>query len=122
MTIRASTKIIGSATTPDGKTELTLSDGQKITADLYLPTVGVIPNSSYVPSTLLNQNGFVIVDEFLRVKGVKDIWAVGDISAVQRPQFINTDAQSTHVAKNIGLGHKKMALLPYKTNSKGTNI
>ncbi|KAK6587194.1 hypothetical protein PZA11_000484 [Diplocarpon coronariae] len=118
VTIKTSTKISGSATTADGKTELTLSDGTKMTTDLYLPTAGLIPNSSYIPATLLNQNGNVVVDEFLHVQGTTDIWAVGDVSAVQRAQFMLTDAQSTHVAKNIGLGHKGKPLLPYKVSDK----
>ncbi|OWP06974.1 hypothetical protein B2J93_7708 [Marssonina coronariae] len=118
VTIKTSTKISGSATTADGKTELTLSDGTKMTTDLYLPTAGLIPNSSYIPATFLNQNGNVVVDEFLHVQGTTDIWAVGDVSAVQRAQFMLTDAQSTHVAKNIGLGHKGKPLLPYKVSDK----
>jgi len=120
VTIKLETKILGSAKMPDGRTELTLSDGQKITTDLYIPTVGVVPNSSYVPSNLLNSKGFVVVDEFLQVKGVKDVWAVGDISAVQRPQYVNTDKQSAHVAKNIGLLMQGRELAAYKVAEKGT--
>lgn len=119
VTIIHSTKILGSATTPDGRTELTLSDGQKITADLYLPTTGVIPNSSYVPHEFLNQNGYVVVDEFLQVKGTKNVWAVGDISAIQRPQFVLTGKQAEHVAKNIGLLVQQKPLVPYKKDEKG---
>ncbi|KAH9219081.1 hypothetical protein DL95DRAFT_405363 [Leptodontidium sp. 2 PMI_412] len=118
VTIIHSTKILGSATTPDGRTELTLSDGQKITADLYLPTTGVIPNSSYVPHEFLNQNGYVVVDEFLQVKGTKNVWAVGDISAIQRPQFVLTAKQAEHVAKNIGLLVQQKPLVPYKKDEK----
>tara|TARA_R110002060_G_scaffold19576_1_gene26761 strand:+ start:1212 stop:1871 length:660 start_codon:yes stop_codon:yes gene_type:complete len=118
VTITPSTKILGSATTPDGRTELTLSDGQKITTDLYLPTAGLIPNSSYIPQEYLNQNGYVVVDEFLQVKGTKNIWAVGDISAVQRAQAMLTAKQAEHVAKNIGLSHQGKPLLPYKKDEK----
>ena len=103
---------------PDGQTELTLSDGQKIVTDLYLPTVGIIPNSSYVPQNLLNGNGFVLVDPFLRVKGTTDIWAVGDISSVQRPQYLHTEKQSVHVTKNIGLLMKGKELARYSTDKR----
>lgn len=106
----------------DGRTELTLSDGQKITTDLYIPTVGVVPNSAYVPPNLLNSKGFVVVDDFLQVKGVKDVWAVGDISAVQRPQYVNMDKQSAHVAKNIGLLMQGRELAVYKPAEKGTFV
>lgn len=105
---------------PSGQTELTLSDDSKITTDLYLPTTGLVPNSAYVPSSLLDQNGFVLVDEFLHVKGSTDAWAVGDISSVQRPQYVNTDKQSTHLAKNIGLVLKGQAPAAYPTGGSGT--
>ena len=29
-----------------------------------------------------------MVDEFLRVKGAKDVWAIGDVSDVESWQFI----------------------------------
>ena len=104
---------------PDGRTELTLSDGQKIVTDLYIPTTGLTPNSSYVPQNLLNANGFVVVDEFLRVKGAADVWAVGDVSSAQRPQYINTQKQAAHVAKNIGLLMKGKELVRYSTDGGG---
>ncbi|KAL5585716.1 hypothetical protein FOVSG1_013408 [Fusarium oxysporum f. sp. vasinfectum] len=120
VTITPSTKILGSTTARDGRTELTLSGGQKITTDLYLPTTGLIPNSSYVPQEFLNQNGYVVVDEFLQVEGTKNVWAVGDISAIQRAQAIVTGKQADHVAKSIGLSHQGKPLLPYKKDEKHT--
>lgn len=112
--LKLSTKVVGDARLPDGRTELTLSSGEKITTDLYLPTTGLVPNSSFVPAEFLNTNGFVVVDENLRVKGATDIWAAGDISSVQRPQLINTVKQAEHVAKNITLTIKSQPLVAYK--------
>jgi len=43
--IKTSTKVSGTAKTPDGKTEITLSNGEKIITDLYIPTMGLTPNS-----------------------------------------------------------------------------
>ncbi|KAF8848095.1 FAD/NAD(P)-binding domain-containing protein [Acephala macrosclerotiorum] len=113
--LKLSTKVVGDAKMPDGRTELTLSSGEKVVTDLYLPTVGLTPNSSYIPADLLNGNGFVIVDEYLRVKGHPDVWAVGDVSAVQRPQLVNAMKQVAHAAKNIGLAIKGQNLVVYKT-------
>jgi NADH dehydrogenase FAD-containing subunit len=115
VTLKLSTKVVGDAKLPDGRTELTLSSGEKIVTDLYLPTNGLSPNSSYIPTELLNNNGFVVVDEYLRVKGHPDVWAVGDVSAVQRPQLVNTLKHAAHVAKNIGLANKGQSLVIYKT-------
>jgi NADPH-dependent 2,4-dienoyl-CoA reductase/sulfur reductase-like enzyme len=66
-----------------------LSNGEKKIVDLYLPTTGLIPNSEFIPKTLLNEGGFVKVDEFLHVKGFSDIWAAGDVADVQAPQIVH---------------------------------
>ncbi|APA09932.1 hypothetical protein SS1G_05812 [Sclerotinia sclerotiorum 1980 UF-70] len=116
--IMVSTKVSGSAKTPDGKYELTFSNGKKITTDLYIPSMGLVPNSSYIPEKYLNPAGYAIVDEFLRLKGTEDVWVVGDVSAVERPQYVNTEKQSVHVAKNIGLGLKNSQPVGYKVAEK----
>ncbi|TEY71788.1 hypothetical protein BOTCAL_0086g00060 [Botryotinia calthae] len=116
--IKISTKVSGTAKTPDGKTEITLSNGKKIITDLYIPTMGLIPNSSFIPEKYLNPAGFAIVDQFLRLKGAENVWVVGDVSAVERPQYVNTDKQSTHVAKNIALILKNSEPLGYKVADK----
>ena len=117
--IKLGTKVESSTVLPSGQTELTLSDGSKLTTDVYLPTIGLKPNSSYIPETLLNPKGFVVVDEYLRVKGADGLWAVGDISAIQRPQYALTEAQSIHLSKNIGLVLQKKEPLLYATGGKG---
>ena len=120
--IKLGTKVETSTVLPSGQTELTLSGGSKMTIDVYLPLIGLKPNSSYIPETLLNPKGFVIVDKYLRVKGAEGLWAVGDISAIQRPQYMNTEAQSVHLAKNIGLVLQKKQPLPYAIGSKGKSL
>lgn len=116
--IKVSTKVSGTAKTPDGKTEITLSNGEKIITDLYIPTMGLIPNSSFIPEKYLNPAGFAIVDQFLRLKDAGNVWVVGDVSAVERPQYVNADKQSTHVAKNIALILKNSEPLSYKVADK----
>lgn len=61
-----------------------------MTVDLYLPTTGLLPNTEYVPKHLLNEKGDVMVDQFLRVKSVPDVWAAGDIVDCQPGQFVYT--------------------------------
>lgn len=84
VTIKTLTKVMGSAKMPDGRTELTLSGGERVITDLYLPTVGLMPNSAYVPGTFVNNSGFVKVDECLRVKGTTEVWALGDVSQISK--------------------------------------
>lgn len=114
-----STKVTGVTTLSSGETELTLSSGEKLLTDLYLPTTGLLPNTQYLPPNLLNGKGEVMVDENLRVKGTNDVWAVGDVVDIQRSGFMITGAQAQHLVKNVDLVLKKQNPLAYKVPAKG---
>lgn len=120
---------------------LTLSDNTTLLTHMYIPTFGLVPNSGYIPARFLNPGGFVLVDEFLNIRGsmdtddaepalvLKDVWALGDVADVEYAQFISCDKQSAHLAKNILLalradaandsgGSSRAALVPYKPTTK----
>ncbi|PSE86145.1 hypothetical protein C7G75_19505, partial [Acinetobacter nosocomialis] len=99
--VRVNTKAKDPVTLPDGKKELTLSGGEKLVVDLYIPTFGVLPNSSFVPSQYLDSNGFVQVDQYFQVKGAEGVFAIGDVSDSEAPQFWFVEKQSVHIAKNL---------------------
>jgi NADPH-dependent 2,4-dienoyl-CoA reductase/sulfur reductase-like enzyme len=64
--VKLQTKVTRSTRTArDGadQVELNLSDGTKLTTDIYIPTFGILPNSWYIPGKYLDANGFVKVDE-----------------------------------------------------------
>lgn len=78
------------ARVPDGFTgaELTTdavewSTGQEpFAADVTLWALGrVRPHSSFLPLTMLDEDGFVRVDDHLRVPGHANVFAVGDVAA-----------------------------------------
>ncbi|KXJ85802.1 hypothetical protein Micbo1qcDRAFT_169074 [Microdochium bolleyi] len=105
-----------------GKTEITLQNGEKLTADLYLPTMGVVPNSEYVPAKLLNdRTKLVEVDDRFRVTGgggADNVWAAGDIVSKPKAAFVLADMQAAGVAKNIdlvlrGKSPAAVSLLPF---------
>jgi NADH dehydrogenase FAD-containing subunit len=98
---------------PNGQTEVTLSAGSKLITDLYVPTYGLVPNSSYIPSKFLTSKGSVIVDDYLKVKGVGDVWALGDVADVEWKQFASTDKQSGYVSKSFALVLSSKTLTPY---------
>ncbi|MEV0248540.1 FAD-dependent oxidoreductase [Nocardia sp. NPDC050712] len=51
-------------------------------ADAVLWTIGrVTPNTSWLPAELLDENGFVVVDDYLRVPGAAGVYAIGDAAA-----------------------------------------
>ncbi|MCW2785021.1 MAG: dehydrogenase, FAD-containing subunit [Marmoricola sp.] len=59
------------------------STGQPATtADAVLWTIGrVTPNTTWLPPGLLDDDGFVVVDEYLRVPGADGVYAIGDVAA-----------------------------------------
>jgi NADH dehydrogenase FAD-containing subunit len=64
------------------KTTVTLSNGETLDADLYIPAMGVKPNTSYIPKTLLSEKGFVENNAAtLRVDAAgPNVYAVGDVA------------------------------------------
>lgn len=89
--IRKDVKVTGSTPGADGKTEVALSDGSTISTDMYIPTVGVVPNSEFLPASMLTERKYVSVDEHFRVKGHQNIWAAGDVVSIPRATFGHTD-------------------------------
>lgn len=91
--IKTGARVQGTAVLPDGKTEVTLQNGEKILTDLYLPTMGMAPNTEYLPAAVLKDDKFVAVDEFYRVKNATNVWAAGDIVWIPRGSYVQTDKQ-----------------------------
>lgn len=107
---------ITSSLTLANKTELTLSNGEKMLVDLYLPTIGVIPNSEFIPKELKDEKGFVCVDQYLKVKGAEDVWAAGDITDCQPAQVIYCEKQAEALSKNLDLVLSGKEPLLYKAD------
>jgi apoptosis-inducing factor 2 len=81
---------------------------------MYIPSFGLIPNSSYLPTEFVDPNGYVVVDSYLRILGAKDIWAIGDVSNCEWNQLIAANKQSAYLATSIVLLLNNGAPPPYK--------
>ncbi|KAI0132465.1 hypothetical protein BJ170DRAFT_248978 [Xylariales sp. AK1849] len=114
VTIKYGSRVASTNELPDGKTEVTLKNGEKITTDLYLPTMGMAPNTEYLPEKVLKEDKFVAVDEFYRVKNATNVWAAGDIVWIPRGGFVIADKQAAGVSKNIDLALHSKAPTPVK--------
>ncbi|KAG1327837.1 apoptosis-inducing factor 2-like [Cocos nucifera] len=98
------------------------SAGETITADCYFYCVDQPVSSSWLQNSLLkdciNKNGRLMVDEHLRVKGQKNIFAIGDITDVPEiKQGFLAQRHAIVVAKNLKLlinGAKESRLAKYK--------
>ncbi|KAI1174650.1 hypothetical protein F4777DRAFT_372358 [Nemania sp. FL0916] len=113
-------RITGSRPTADGKTEIQYcgtndEKPETMVTDLYLPALGLTPNTSFLPAGLLNADKFVDVDEFYRAKGAEDVWAAGDVVWKPRASFVVTDKQAAGVAKNIDAVLRGKSQTPVKT-------
>ena len=112
--VKVNAKVTNSTKTAYGQQDLTFSSGEKLTSDMYIPAFGVIPNSSYIPEKFLDSNGFVRVDEYLRVQGARTAWAIGDVSNAEPCKFMLCDKQSDYLAKMMVLILNNKTALPYK--------
>jgi NADH dehydrogenase FAD-containing subunit len=57
--VRYNTKLYAEQTQEDGKTKVTLHDGEELETDVVISTVGVQPMAEYVPERLKDAKGYV---------------------------------------------------------------
>jgi NADH dehydrogenase FAD-containing subunit len=119
--VRLNTKVTTETKLADGTWKIALSTGEDLVVDMYIPTFGVKPNTSFLPSEFLDGDGFVRVDQYLRVTGTKDVYAIGDVSNMQGPQAFHVKAQSKYLSKSLVLNvlGKRSAVVPYKASTSG---
>ncbi|KAJ5939432.1 FAD-dependent pyridine nucleotide-disulfide oxidoreductase [Penicillium verhagenii] len=92
-----------------------LDNGEQLQADLYISTTGTLPNNQFIPAEFLSTDGWVAVDENLRVaKGSTDgrIFALGDITTQPLRTAIKVADQVPVVVSNLKvaiLGKGKVA-------------
>lgn len=88
-----------------------LSTGRVITADAYIATTGTIPNNEFIPKSCLNSQGWVDVDEQLKVveDGISrsDTYAIGDITCHPYRLLSRVSLQGETVATNIAAAIEK---------------
>ncbi|MGA8847527.1 MAG: FAD-dependent oxidoreductase [Nocardioides sp.] len=79
------------------------STGQRPTqSDAVLWAIGrVRPNTGWLPTDLLDENGFVTVDPELRVVGAPGVWAIGDVAATDPLRTSARNRADKLLARNI---------------------
>ncbi|KAJ9444700.1 Apoptosis-inducing factor-like protein A [Diplonema papillatum] len=81
--------------------QVLLSTGTSLPADVYLPLVGVRPNTDFVPSNMTNAKGEISVDTYLRAKGKDNVWAIGDCNDVESKMMMKATAHADACAGNL---------------------
>ncbi|KAF3088128.1 hypothetical protein TWF569_008216 [Orbilia oligospora] len=95
------TKVETSTKEPTGQTKLVLSNGEVLTTDLYLPLFGLQVNTGWLPPGLLDAEGNVQLDSYMRVTGTANVWGIGDVGNLESKQVTATDAQIIDLAENL---------------------
>lgn len=74
-----------------GKTKVVLGNGEEVLCDVYIPAIGVVPMTEYVPKTLLTDKGYVKTNgKTLRVdEAGPRVYAVGDCGSYTRGGIID---------------------------------
>ena len=58
-----------------------------------------------------------MVDQYLKVKGTEDVWAIGDVSDIEGQQFLTYNRQSLYVSKAIAMVLSNKTPASYKAMS-----
>lgn len=89
--VQYNAKVTSANEVGNGKTEVVLSNGKTITADVYIPAYGVQPNTEWLPSDLKNSNGYVNTNtSTLRVdKAGARVYAAGDVAGADNGGVLN---------------------------------
>lgn len=92
--------------TPSGEDtiiEVLSEDGttKSITAQAYVPAFGITPNTEFMPSNLVDAQGFIKQTKHLRVEGHSNIFVVGDAGGLEASMAQTTEAQTIHLIKAL---------------------
>jgi len=94
-------------------------DESKLEADLILFIPASAGHSVLQSSDLpLTEAGFIQIDNFCQVRGLRDVYAIGDIAAIEGPEWI---AKQGHIAELMGqnAAHNIIESEKGTTNKKG---
>lgn len=104
-----------------------LSNGERIATSTVIGTVGNAPHPLVVKLSLPQDRGRLLADEYLSVRGYKNIWALGDstlVPDVKRGGFCPPTAQyatrqGRHCAQNILAAIRGAPLQPFQFRGLG---
>lgn len=102
-----SKRVVGVETPADDSSNWTVSleGGDKLSADLYIPTTGANPNNSFIPAQFLDKDGWVTVNKEMRVQSTDGstlpIFAAGDITNNSMRLSFKATEQAQVAAANL---------------------
>ncbi|KAL0487516.1 hypothetical protein AKO1_008636 [Acrasis kona] len=101
-----------------------LKDGSIIPADVVVLGVGVTPETSYLKNNsqfTLNKDSSLCVDQYMKVKGVENVYAIGDIAKYPNHQEQGAEVRVEHW--DVAMNHGRTAALDIcQQSQKFTNV
>ncbi|ATY66404.1 Pyridine nucleotide-disulfide FAD NAD(P)-binding domain [Cordyceps militaris] len=79
--------------------ELTAADGSKssLVTQAYVPALGVVPNTAFVPDHMLDKGGYVKQTTTLQAQGHAAVFVIGDAGSLEANKAAVADAQARHL-------------------------
>lgn len=101
-----------------GKTKVIFTDGKDAECDLFIPAIGTIPMTEYLPKHLLTEKGYINTNaSTLRVDAAGDrVYAVGDAASYTRGGILDLmesiPVLMTNVKRDLLAAHKDPTAKP----------
>lgn len=101
--VKYGAKVQSTEPTSDGKLQVHLNNGETMSADVYIPAVGVTPNTEFLPAELKQSSGYVKTNpQTLRVDNAGSrVYAVGDVAGVDKGGVLRLFESMPVAASNI---------------------
>ncbi|GFP55189.1 hypothetical protein ACSS6W_009525 [Trichoderma asperelloides] len=98
---------------------LTSSDGttKTLTTQAYIPSTGVVPNTSFVSANLLDSKGYIKQTKALLAEGFDNIFVVGDVGNLEASKAGTASAQTIHLVKALPIYFKGGAMPAYSPST-----
>ncbi len=121
--------LTGNTLTLIERDRVTLETGETLPCRTAVWCAGILPNPllATIPELPLDERGYLLCDEHLRVQGFEDVWAVGDSAHLLAPNgrpyaatAQNATRQGAHAAHNILRQLRKKPLVPFRHQELGS--
>ncbi len=109
--------------TSDKKNVYMTNKGTKIKTDMAFLCVGIVPNSEFMQKSfpaLLDKRGHIKVNEFLQLRGHRNIFVAGDVTDIKEEKTAQSAQEhADFIIENIKKEEKKKPLKKYHFMNKG---
>jgi len=113
-------KIILNEKVEDVQNKFSVTDKEtRIDHDLVYLSTGINPNSDIIDKKYLNERKHIIVNDFLQVDSLKNIFALGDVNSILEEKTAQAAEKQARVAiKNLFNLEKEKQLVKYNSDQK----